>query len=185
VVLTYLVTEKLITVPALTIRAFSKRRLQFKQLLSANNNLNTSRYLRLMCLAGVELLCGVPLSSWVLYLQIKGGLYPWKGWADTHSHFSRVDQVPSLLWRSTTLSTVANELGRWIMVICAFIFFAFFGFADEARKNYRNAFCSVAKRVGYSTGTMTSSAAYVLVIDLFLLLSEHEFLPVRSLGLRI
>lgn len=143
---------------ALTIRAFARRRLQFKQLLSTNNNLNTSRYLRLMCLAGVELLCGIPISSWFLALTVANGVEPWKGWEDTHSNFSRVVQYPSVLWRSDPQVVVAQELSRWSVVACAFIFFGFFGFADEARKNYRNAFSSVAKRMGYSTGVTTSTA---------------------------
>jgi pheromone a factor receptor len=143
----------------LTIRAFAKRRVQFKQLLSANSNLNSNRYFRLMCLAGIELLCTIPLSSWVLYNNAANGVVPWKGWEDTHSHFARVDQIPAIIWRNNYATHVSFELTRWSMVVCAFIFFAFFGFADEARKNYRHAFSSVAKRVGYSTGSMTSGAS--------------------------
>jgi pheromone a factor receptor len=49
------------------------------------------------------------------------------------------------------------------------MFFAFFGFADEAQKHYKIAFDSVAKRVGYTTTTgstkigtgITSSTGYV------------------------
>jgi pheromone a factor receptor len=40
---------------------------------------------------------------------------------------------------------------RWATVACALLFFAYFGFADEVIKNYRGAFNSVAKRMGYST----------------------------------
>lgn len=142
----------------LTIRAFIRSRLQFKEVLSANNNLNSSRYFRLMCLAGTELLFGIPISAWILSEQIEyGGTRPWKGWADTHWHFSRVDQIPSLLWRANFLSLFSHELARWIIVFCGFVFFAFFGFADEAIKNYRCAFSSVARRVGYTTrGTLSS-----------------------------
>jgi len=43
------------------------------------------------------------------------------------------------------------ELSRWSVIFCAFLFFGFFGFADEARKNYRFAFQSVAKCVGISS----------------------------------
>jgi len=48
-------------------------------------------------------------------------------------------------------------MSRWLIVACGFIFFAFFGFADEARRHYRHAFNSVVKRVGFSTGSMGSS----------------------------
>jgi len=139
----------------LTIRAFIKRRVKFKELLAANNNLNSNRYYRLMCLAGNELLCGIPLSTWVMYNNYHNGVVPWKGWEDTHSHFARVDQIPSIIWRNIYALDVSLELTRWALVFCSFFFFSFFGFADEARKNYRHAFSSVAKRVGY-TGSMGS-----------------------------
>ena len=44
-------------------------------------------------------------------------------------------------------------------IVCAIIFFGFFGFADEARKNYRSALETVTKKVGItiSTGSYFSS----------------------------
>lgn len=145
-----------------------KRRSQFKELLSGNSNLNNNRYIRLMCLAGVEMLGTIPIGTWVLWINIKLGMNPWISWADTHSNFSRVDQIPAVLWRRNPYLATALELQRWALVACALIFFAFFGFADEARKNYRLAFDSVAKRVGYTTASMssgmTSSNGYVAVL---------------------
>ncbi|KAF8494814.1 hypothetical protein F5888DRAFT_1634174 [Russula emetica] len=32
---------------------------------------------------------------------------------------------------------IALEMYRWSLVLCSFLFFAFFGFANEARQNYR------------------------------------------------
>lgn len=43
---------------------------------------------------------------------------------------------------------VAVELGRWIDVVCAFIFFAYFGFADEARRHYAKVGRWVLGKVG-------------------------------------
>jgi pheromone a factor receptor len=141
---------------ALTIRAFMKRRSQFKELLSGNSNLNSSRYLRLMILATTEIFCTIPFSSYFLSLNIRMGIQPWISWADTHSNFSRVDQVPKLLWERNHDFAIGMEASRWLLVACAVTFFAFFGFADEAKKNYRLAYDSVAKRVGYSTASMSS-----------------------------
>lgn len=146
----------------LTVRALARRRSEFNQVLSANRNLNSSRYFRLMALASIEMLLTIPWGSYVsLYLNIRSpwGIRPWKGWADTHSDFSFVGQYPAVQWKSDHLSVVTIELSRWSVVICAFIFFGFFGFADEARKNYRIAFNSVAKKVGYTTANMTSGAS--------------------------
>jgi pheromone a factor receptor len=142
----------------LSIRAFARRRAQFKQYLSANNNLSSNRYFRLMALGSCDLLLTVPLATWSLYDNVAlGDLYPWISWANTHSHFSRVLQYPRLEWGQNHRLVVAFEATRWSVVVCAFLFFAFFGFADEARKHYRLALNSVAKRMGYSSA-FTSSA---------------------------
>jgi pheromone a factor receptor len=135
----------------LSIRAFLERRKQFNELLSGSNNLNSSRYLRLMILASMEILFTVPISAFFLHLNVAHGLRPWKGWADTHSNFSRVIEYPAIIWTNLPYLLTAFELYRWLLVFCAFLFFGFFGFADEARKNYRRAFDSVAKSVGIST----------------------------------
>lgn len=142
----------------LTIRAFARRRSQFKQLLSANKNLNSSRYFRLMALAGVELLFTIPLASYSIYLNVAGGaVEPYISWANAHWGFSRVDQVPAELWKLSSVTVVSLELTRWATVFCALLFFCFFGFADEARKHYKLAYNTVAKRVGLSTVGSTTA----------------------------
>lgn len=165
------------SLPVLSIRAFNKRRSQFNKLLSANSNLNSNRYFRLMCLAGIEIICTVPLGSYAIYLNSTAGVIsPWKSWADTHSGFSRVDQFPSILWRAHLPTEISIELSRWLILLCAFVFFGFFGFADEAMKHYRIAIVSVAKRVGLSTASMnsgmSSSTGYVLSSQLSCLISD-------------
>lgn len=142
----------------LTIHAFLTRRAQFKELLSANSELSASRYFRLMALAGIEILCTVPLATWGLYVDLTAGIVsPYKGFADTHYNFSHVNQIPALIWMNWGIFADGLRLTRWSTVICGFVFFAFFGFADEARKHYWIAFQTVAKRVGFSTGSMGSS----------------------------
>jgi hypothetical protein len=139
--------------PALTIRALARRRSELKQLLSSDSDIDidSGRYFRLMGLAGVDLLLSVPFLSYMLYVEIDSGLLPWRNWSDTHFYFSRVGQFPSLVWKSSPITLVECELTRWSAIICSFIFFAFFGFTDEARKNYRIAFNAVAKKFGYAT----------------------------------
>jgi len=145
-----------------TIIELAQRRAQFMEFLSANKNLSSSRYFRLMGLAGIEMLCTIPLGAYVIYLNTTAQIvYPWVSWADTHYDFSRVEQYPSIIWRMSDAAVLSIELSRWFLVICAFIFFAFFGFADEARKNYRLAYVSVTKRVGLSTaGTVSSGGSW-------------------------
>ncbi|KAF9522496.1 pheromone B alpha 1 receptor [Crepidotus variabilis] len=140
-----------------SIIAFNHSRAQFNELLSSYSNLTSNRYFRLMCLAGIEALCTVPFGIYALYLNAAGGMHKWKGFADTHWGFHRVDQYPAIMWRANREMENAHELSRWFIFICAVIFFAFFGFADEAKKNYRSAIQTVSQHLGISTFSSTSS----------------------------
>ncbi|KAG5220284.1 a-factor receptor [Salix suchowensis] len=138
-----------------SILAFNKRRLQFKELLSANSGrLTSNRYFRLMGLACTDVVLTVPLGLYAISLNARIGSLP--GWAGLIPI-----TIPGVLWRMDKTFVTAVELSRWSIVSCAFVFFFFFGFADEARKHYRIAFDSVAKRVGYTTGgTMSSTGTF-------------------------
>lgn len=135
----------------LSLRAFNKSRTQFNELLSSYSNLTSSRYVRLMCLSGIELMLTVPLAIMAIALDTKAGVVPWINWENVHFDFSRVDLYPAIIWRQPGLLQTSLELSRWFIVMCAFIFFGFFGFADEAKKHYRSAFQTVAKTIGIST----------------------------------
>ncbi|KAJ7870721.1 pheromone A receptor-domain-containing protein [Mycena leptocephala] len=139
-------------------KTFYRSRSQFRLLLSASAhaNLNLNRHLRLMALAATDVLLTVPLASFVLYPNVAiTGLSPWISWADTHSNFSQVVQVPGIYWRADPYSAASVEMLRWA-VACALLLFAYFGFADEAVKNSRGAFYSVARRVGYTSAGSAS-----------------------------
>jgi pheromone a factor receptor len=135
---------------ALTIRNLTRRRSELKQLLSSGSDLNSGYYFRLMGVATSELLLTLPLGSYALYGNLRG-LKPWRGWSDTHLQFSHVNQYPSLIWKSYHDNIVGFELSRWSSVLCAFIFFAFFGFTDDVRKSYRIAFNEVCKKAEFGT----------------------------------
>jgi len=133
----------------LTLREFMKRRAQFSQFISSNTSLTVNRYFRLMCLATTELVFNLPITLYGLYLNITSRpIYPWKSWSDTHFDFFTIDTFPAFLWRSNPVEAVNLELSRWSLILCAFLFFGFFGFADESRKHYRIAYWAVAKRFG-------------------------------------
>ncbi|KAF8963268.1 pheromone A receptor-domain-containing protein [Flammula alnicola] len=147
----------------LTLRAFMQRRAEFSQFLSSNTSLSVNRYFRLMALATVELLFNVPLSSYGLYLNATGRpIYRWKSWSDTHFDWYIIDTFPAILWRTSTVSVVNFELSRWLLVFCALVFFGFFGFAEEARKNYRRLYWSVAKRFGVVPPSKSPSGSNAL-----------------------
>lgn len=108
-----------------------------------------SRYLRLVFLALIDIMCTVPLGVFTVYIGNKGvTLAPWISWEDTHFNFSRVGLFPAIIWRSDPAFRTSMELARWLPVVCSFLFFALFGFAEEAKKNYRKAFWGVMKLFG-------------------------------------
>ena len=75
-------------------------------------------------------------------------MYPWISWEDTHLDYYVVRQFPSVAWRPISAVAVGLELSRWLSVLAAFSFFAFFGFAEEARKRYRLAYSFASSRLG-------------------------------------
>ena len=108
-----------------------------------------------MTLASIEVLFNIPIATFTIYMISRAPLNPYISWATEHYEFSHVQEVPAILWRNEHYTAMEAELSRWVVVSCAFVFFAFFGFADEAKKNYRSAFQTVAKRVRFSTGSTT------------------------------
>ncbi|KAF8629346.1 hypothetical protein AX15_003497 [Amanita polypyramis BW_CC] len=132
----------------LTLRAFLKHRAEFSKILSSNGALSANRYLRLMLLATLEIIINVPISSYGLYLNAtKSPIYPWKGWSDIHYDWYTIGTYPAVLWRFNATIVVTLELTRWSPVICATVFFAFFGFAQEARRNYHVSLSRISNRL--------------------------------------
>ncbi|PPQ94357.1 hypothetical protein CVT25_000685 [Psilocybe cyanescens] len=170
---------------SLTLRAFMLRRAQFTQFLSSNTSLTVNRYFRLMCLATTEILFTIPISSYGVYLNaVNMPIYPWKSWADTHFDFYTLDIYPAAIWRTNRLFTIALEMNRWSAIFCAFVFFGFFGFADEALKNYRRVYWIVAGYVGYKPQHNPSGfAIYLLRLVLVLIFtpsSKNLILPLKT-----
>jgi len=143
----------------LIIRAFYLRSVEIKAVMSTNNTVTFSRYSRLMALATVDLLITIPFAAFIIYANLKfGKVSPWVSWDRSHFGFSRIVQIPAHFWRRDPVAQFAMEFSRWAVVACGFSFFMFFGFADEARRNYRKAYACLASRLGAkvastSTGT--------------------------------
>lgn len=104
---------------------------------SSGSDFTIARYSRLMWLTGIEVVCTVPLSSYWIYLRCVGGVEPWVSFTASHSGFSRVGQHPASEWRSQ--SEAKLEISRLQVEMCSFVFFAFFGFTEEARRRYGRA----------------------------------------------
>jgi pheromone a factor receptor len=131
--------------------------------MSSTPGLSRGRYIRLMSISAVEILGTIPLGTFYIVHNSKLGVTQWRGWTYTHANYSAVYQIPASIWKNNPNSVLVLELYRWSLVLCAFLFFAFFGFANEARQNYRRLYTSIAGRIGYSTSALLRSRnAYVV-----------------------
>lgn len=144
------------------------RRKQFRDLVSTNAYLTYSRYWRLIALASLDFCFTVPIAVRAIVVGVESGPRPWVSWEDTHSGYSRIHQIPRVLLDQDPTLVYSLELTRWAAVLCAFIFFGFFGFADEAIKNYRLFAGTVTKRLGYTTFTDSGSMSDSYVTPLSL-----------------
>ncbi|KAF9447631.1 fungal pheromone STE3G-protein-coupled receptor [Macrolepiota fuliginosa MF-IS2] len=114
---------------------FIHRRLIFaSHIQNTDSALTTNRYLRLIAMAFTEMIWCTTLTSYNLYNNITGGLRPWTTWADVHSNFLRVDQFLEMAIPPDFRQVMM--LFWWAMPVSSFIFFIFFGFGEEARKEY-------------------------------------------------
>ncbi|KAJ7223583.1 putative fungal pheromone GPCR, STE3-type [Mycena pura] len=133
-----------------TFRAFLRRRAASSQFIapsgsSKNPGLTGGHYFRLMALAMIDVIFTTPLGFFFIYLnRSEAPLEPWISWANTHSNFSRVVQIPAFVWRALPNPALGLQFTRWMAPVSALIFFAFFGCAADARRNYAIAFNALA-----------------------------------------
>ena len=150
----------------MTIFTFYKRHRQFMEIMSSNPGLTRSRYIRLMIISGTEICGTIPLGLYYIVYNAKNGVTPWTSWADMHSQYSTVNQIAGFIWKNDSMAVSGLELYRWSLILCAFDFFALFGFADEARQHYRRVYTTIASRIGYSTFTLQGSSHACVVYPL-------------------
>ncbi|KAG2112664.1 GPCR fungal pheromone mating factor [Suillus discolor] len=120
---------------ALALYNFACRRMDFAaHLQNANSVLTTHRYLRLMAMAVTEIVWGTSLTAFNLYNNIHVGLRPWISWQNVHSDWLRVDLFAFIELSPSFIRSMF--LLWWAMPASAYIFFLFFGFSEDARKEY-------------------------------------------------
>ncbi len=102
-----------------------------------------------MLLSVSEMVCTIPIGAYSIYINTAGvNLAPWISWADTHAQFSHVEMVPAIFWRQNRSFLISVVMGQWVYVFAAFLFFALFGFAEEAQKHYAATFWWIMKWFG-------------------------------------
>lgn len=125
---------------------FIRRRLSFAaHLQNSNSALTPNRYLRLIAMSLTEMVWGTVLTSLNIWSNASGGLRPWTTWADVHSNFSRVDSFSTAEMPQSFLRIVF--LFWWAIPASSYIFFIFFGFGEDARKEYGKAIVFIRRRL--------------------------------------
>ncbi|TDL16855.1 fungal pheromone STE3G-protein-coupled receptor [Rickenella mellea] len=131
----------------LTLRAVIKKGKDINQFFSDNSQ--RKHYRRLIILSVCELTFAFPFALLVMILNlITVPMVSHFDWVDVHSHYSRIYLFPASSWRSDVLVEANLEMCRWILVLCAIVFYGVFGFSEEAINAYRRAFWRVAGLVG-------------------------------------
>ena len=111
--------------------------------------MNMSRYFRLMALATTEICMTTPFAIYFIYLNLTTAkVSPWISWSNTKWDFSRIDYIPAFFVNSQPSLKLNFSLNLWLLPICAFLFFGFFGLAEEARRNYTKYYYFIVKPFG-------------------------------------
>ena len=134
---------------ALAVRAFLKKRKRFEELTNSNSTVVRNSYWRLMVMCTGDFCFTIPLATLAIVQNAKEHVRPWVSWASIHENYFRIDQIPrTVLDAGCADHCYGLEVTRWGAVLCAFVFFAYFGFAEEAKKNYRSLSTAIAKLLG-------------------------------------
>lgn len=168
----------------MAIYAFYKHRRNHMKLNPSSKH--NGLYLRLMAVSLIEILGTIPIGTYNIVSTARMGVVPWKGWAVVHRHYSEVEQIASSIWRNDSVGALNLERFRWSLVASAFLFFALFGLASEAREHYYSLYLSLARRMGKSVITphesfacVVSRAALILSLYSFRLTSPIFFTALR------
>ncbi|KAJ3785137.1 pheromone A receptor-domain-containing protein [Lentinula aff. detonsa] len=131
----------------LTLRNFYNHRVEFAKIASTNSGMSPSRYIRLMLLVFVDMFCNTPIGVFAIIVAARAVVLPFSALSESLD-FTSVQLVSASVWKANRLDRAAVEINRWVPVFCSFVFFVFFGFAEEAKKNYRKAYESSKKFLG-------------------------------------
>ncbi|KDR78094.1 hypothetical protein GALMADRAFT_118997 [Galerina marginata CBS 339.88] len=141
----------------LALRHFMARRLTFAAHLDASSSaLTTSRYLRLMTMAALQMVWSITVTSYALWFTVIAvPIRPWTTWSDVHSDWLRVDLYPDAF----TPDQVKRSFYVlwWLVPISTFLFIAFFAFGKDAIDEYKKCFLWIrVKALGQQAETKSS-----------------------------
>ncbi|KAF7326986.1 STE3-domain-containing protein [Mycena sanguinolenta] len=148
-----------LVVGGLALRHFIVRRMSFAAHLDASHSaLTTSRYLRLMLMAMLEMIWSLAVTTYTLWFTTIGiPLRPYSSWAEVHSNFSRIDTYPTIFIPDIVLRTY--YFLWWLVPISTIAFVAMFAFGRDAMEEYKKCFLLIRRVIfrGPASGTPKKS----------------------------
>ncbi|KAH8823737.1 pheromone A receptor-domain-containing protein [Flagelloscypha sp. PMI_526] len=132
---------------AIALHHFFIRRLTFAaHLQTSHTSLTTSRYLRLMAMATIQMFWSLTFSLFSLIFAFSTlPLLPWTNWDDVHFDWLRIAVFPMRLFAAALPKNMLNvfTILWWGPPLSALVFVGFFAFGAEAVQEYKNAFYSL------------------------------------------
>ena len=124
----------------------------------ADNAINRNKYIRLILLASVDLVVGLPLNTYLFFSGVfEMAKQPYNDWEWMHSVYHVIKKFPFLLWSQDRQTSINLRLQEFIPVFCAVVFFSFFcTTSDTVTKLYRLCPSRLSSRLSRSKGTTTA-----------------------------
>ncbi|CED85379.1 STE3 [Phaffia rhodozyma] len=111
---------------------FLAQRRRFQAVLQQHSSsLNSSRFLRLIGVAAVDMVLSLPFGIYEI-IHNSYNLQPTYSWADLHHSFDLVQETDQSILNAQPGSWASINLSRWTTTLAAFIYFAFFGMHEDA-----------------------------------------------------
>lgn len=124
---------------------FFKSRSQFRSILSGSG-LTTGRYFRLAALAMSDSVISLFLTLFNFLVRIvvyHTGWTPYVSWAWVHDNFDLISQYPEEARPNDNFAILQIAVPFYTVCIYAIVFFAFFGFGEEAIAEYLKLWASL------------------------------------------
>ncbi|OCF41826.1 hypothetical protein I317_04336 [Kwoniella heveanensis CBS 569] len=121
----------------------------FQTILKASRSgLDNRHYIRLLALASVDIVLGLPFTLLALVKDIQQRMtYP--SWQWVHANWSRVDVYRADQYMSSGAFITNLTLPRWLPVLLAIVFFLFFGVSTDAIGEYGRWLRWLRQRCGF------------------------------------
>ncbi|CED85384.1 STE3 [Phaffia rhodozyma] len=120
---------------AIAIYNFIAQRRRFQVVLQQNSSLNTSRFVRLIGVAGVNIVISLLFAIRETVLTAHS-VYPTVSWDYIHYDFDLVFTYDSFFLLGDPQAWVELNLSRWLPCVASFIYFAFFGMHEDMLSYY-------------------------------------------------